>query len=55
MDGDEETPLSIVRMCKIGVLPSRALDMSGSMYVTITYLLRGECGGLGVIVSWLVG
>ena len=32
-----------------------ALDISGSLYLTIGYLLRAEHGGLGVIVSRSIG
>ena len=45
--GGEETPLSAVRPCGMGVPPSEALDMSGSSYLTIGYLLRIGCGDLG--------
>ena len=38
--GGEETPLSVVRPYGMGVPPSEALDMSGSLYLTIGYLLR---------------
>ena len=44
---DEETPLSAVRLCGMGVPPSEALDMSGSSYLIIGYLLRIGCGDLG--------
>ena len=46
--GGEETPLSAVRPCGMGVLPSGALDMSESPHLTIGYLLRIGCGGLRV-------
>ena len=39
-DGGEETPLSAVRPCGMGVPPSKALDMNGSLHLTIGYLLR---------------
>ena len=45
--GGEETLLSVVRPCGMGVPPSEALDMSGSPHLTISYLLR-----LGV-PNWL--
>ena len=40
------TPLSAVRPCGMGVTPRKALDMYGSLYLTIPYLLRGEQGDL---------
>ena len=64
-DGGEETPLSAVRLCGMeisasavrpcgmGVPPSEALDMSGSPYLTIGYLLRIGCGDLESQVDWL--
>ena len=42
----EETPLSTVRLCEMGVPPSEALDMSGSLHLIIGYLLRIGCGDL---------
>ena len=51
--GGEETPLSAVRPCRIGVPPSEALDMSGSAHLTISYLLRIGCGDLESQVGWL--
>ena len=36
----EEIPLSAVRLCGMGVPPSEALDMSGSLHLSIGYLLR---------------
>ena len=44
--GGEETPLSAVRLCGMGVPPSEVLDMSGSPHLTIDYLLRIGCGDL---------
>ena len=38
--GGEETPLSAVRLCGLGVPLNEALDMSGSPHLTIGYLLR---------------
>ena len=38
--GGEETLLSAVRPCRMGVPPSEALDMSGSPHLTIGYLLK---------------
>ena len=51
--GGEETPLSTVKSCEMGVPPSEALDMSGSPHLTIGYLLRIRCGDLESQVSWL--
>ena len=44
--GGEKTPLSAVRPCRMEVPPSEALNMSGSPYVTIGYVLRIGCGDL---------
>ena len=38
--GGEETPLSAVKPCGMGVPPSEALDMSDSLHLTIGYLLK---------------
>ena len=46
MHGGSETPLSVVRPCGMGVTPRKALDMYGSLRLTIPYLLRGEQGDL---------
>ena len=51
--GGEETPLSAVRPCGMGVPPSGALDMSESPHLTIGYLLRIGCGDLESQVGWL--
>ena len=51
--GGEDTRLSVVRPCGMGVPPSEALDMSGSLHLTIGYLLRIECGDLKSLVGWL--
>ena len=37
-----ETPLSAVRLCRMGVPPRKALDMYGSLHLTMPYLLRDE-------------
>ena len=50
MDGGEEILLSGIRLYGMEVLPSKALDMSGSSYLTISYLLRNEIEGIEVIV-----
>ena len=52
-DGGEETPLSAVRSCGMGVPSSGALDMSGSPHLTIGYLLRIGYGDLDSQVGWL--
>ena len=52
-DGGEETPLSAVRPCGMGVPPSEALDMSRSLHLTIGYLLRIGYGDLESQVGWL--
>ena len=46
MHGGSGTPLSTVRLCEMGVTPRKALDMYGSPYLTIPYLLRHEQGDL---------
>ena len=53
MGGGEETPLSVVRPCGMGVPPSEALGMSGSPHLTIYYLLRIGCGDLESQVGWI--
>ena len=42
MHGGNETPLSAIRLCGMGVTPKKTLDMYGSPYLTISYLLRDE-------------
>ena len=42
MYGSGGTSLSAVRPCGMGITPKKALDMYGSPYLTIPYLLRGE-------------
>ena len=49
----EETLLSVIRPCGMGVPPSEALDTGGSPYLTIGYLLRIRCGDLESQVGWL--
>ena len=51
--GGEETPVSVIRPCGMGVPPSEALDTSGSLHLTIGYLLRVECRDLEFQVGWL--
>ena len=46
MHGGGGTPLSVVRLCRMGVTPKKALDMYGSPHLTIPYLLRNEQGNL---------
>ena len=43
---DEETSLSAVRPCGMGVPPNEALDMTGSQHLAIGYVLRVRCGDL---------
>ena len=52
-DGGEKRPLSAVRPCGMGVPPSEALDMSGSLHLTIGYLLRIGCWDLESQFGWL--
>ena len=40
MYGGGGTPLSVVRLCGMGVTAWKALDMYGSLHLTISYLLR---------------
>ena len=47
-----ETPLSVVRLCGMGVPLSGTLDMSGSLQLTIQ---RCKHGIFEVIVPWLIG
>ena len=42
MHGGGGTPLSAVRPCGMGVTPRKPLDMYGSPYLTISYLLKDE-------------
>ena len=51
--GSEETLLSAIRPCGMGVPLSKALDMSESPHITIGYLLRIEYGDLESQVGWL--
>ena len=51
--GGEETSLSAVTSCEMEVPPNEALDMSGSLHLTIGYLLRIGCGDLESQVGWL--
>ena len=46
MHGGGGTPLSVVRPCGMSVISRKALDMYGSPYLTILYLLRSEQGDL---------
>ena len=46
MHGSGGTPLSAVRLCGMGVTLGKALDMYGSLHLTIPHLLRGEQGDL---------
>ena len=40
MGGDEETLFSMIRVCGMGVPPTRALNMSERPHLTIDYLLQ---------------
>ena len=51
--GGEETSLSVVRPCEMGVPPSKALNTSGSPHLTIGYLSRVGCGDLNSQIGWL--
>ena len=44
--GGSEAPLSVVRPCRMGVTPRKALDMYGSPHLITPYLLRDEQGDL---------
>ena len=44
LHGGGGTPLRAVRPCGMGVTPKKALDMYGSPYLTISYLIRGDSG-----------
>ena len=46
MGGGEETPLSMVGPCGMGVPRNEALVISWILYLIIGYLLRVECGDL---------
>ena len=46
MHGGGGIPLSVVRPCGMDVTPRKALDMYGSLHLTIPYLLRDEQGDL---------
>ena len=51
--GGEETPLSVVRPCRMEIPPSEGLDMSGSPHLIIGYLLKIGCEDLESQVDWL--
>ena len=46
MHGGGRTLLSAVRPCGMAVTLKTALNMYGSLYLTISYLLKGEQGDL---------
>ena len=48
MHGRSGIPLTIVRPYRMGVIPSMALDMCGSLHLFIPYLLKGETRRLRV-------
>ena len=53
--GGEETPLSLVRHCRMRVQSFRALYMSESLHLTIGYLLRDKHNNLeSKLHGWLV-
>ena len=49
----EEPPVSAVRLCRMKVRLSEALDTIGSLHLFISYLLKVECGNLELQISWL--
>ena len=53
--GGEKTRLNAFRLCEMEVPPNGALDMSESLHLIISHLLKCECRGLGVMISQLVG
>ena len=55
MDNGEETPISAVRLYRMGIPPNRASNMNESLYLIIGYLLRDDYRELEVVVSRLVG
>ena len=52
--GEEEIPLSIVRLSRMEILSSEILITNESPHLTIGYLLKDEHGRLGIIISQLV-
>ena len=53
--GGKYTFLTAIRLYKMGVPPKETLDMAGSPYPTIGYLLRSECDNLeSKSHSWMV-
>ena len=42
MHGGSGTPLSMARLRGMGITPKKTLDMYGSSYLIILYLLRSE-------------
>ena len=53
--GGKETPLSAIRLSRMEVPPSEALDMSGSLHLFTSYLFKNKCEGFEVKVLWLFG
>ena len=54
MRGGGGTPLSAVRPCGMDVTPRKVLNMYGSPYLTILYLLKDEQGDLeGKFEAWI--
>ena len=52
MDGGQKISLSVIRLCRMGVPPNEALDMSGTLHLTMDFLLNNEHGNLASL-SWL--
>ena len=48
IDGSNDTPLNIIKLYRMEVLPSEVLDISGSLHLIIGYLLRDEYYELGI-------
>lgn len=40
LNGDKKIPLNTVRQCEMGVPLYEALNMNGSLYLTVGYLIR---------------
>ena len=46
--GGEETPLNVIRPCRMKVPPNQVLDMNGSLYLIVAYLIKDEYEELGI-------
>ena len=55
MGDSRETPLNVVRLYVMEILPSGALDISRSLHLIISYLLKDKKRRLGVRIPWLDG